>query len=129
MAVRQPDQIPPWQMTAEGYESPTETVCSSWCSIAAHKTNTAQSFKALKEVYSLAMWIEGHATEVLEVLGKKRTKPREPTVRLYIWPAKERHTHRQLRAIWKYWNDSCHKLAPYGKLCLPSAVVLSEIPD
>jgi hypothetical protein len=116
MAVRQPDQIPPGQVTAEGYESPSETVCCSWSSVAAHRTNTAQSFKALKEVYSLTTWIEGHATEALEVLGKKRSKLGQATVRLHIWPAKERHTHCQLRAIWKYWNNSCHKLAPYGKL-------------
>jgi hypothetical protein len=28
MAVRRPDQIPPWQITADGYESPIETVGS-----------------------------------------------------------------------------------------------------
>ncbi|KAG9582529.1 hypothetical protein KCU60_g14859, partial [Aureobasidium melanogenum] len=50
----------------------------------------------------------------LEILGKNNTKLRQPEVRIIIWPAKDRHTDSQLRALWKFYYKSCWQFAPYA---------------
>ncbi|KAG9675663.1 hypothetical protein KCU76_g16096, partial [Aureobasidium melanogenum] len=91
------DQVPPWQRIAEGYESPTEETAVS-----------------IKRVESLEEWKRRNPQHALEVLGKKNTKLRQPEVRIIIWPAKDRHTDAQLRAIWKYYYKRCWFYAPYA---------------
>ncbi|KAG9943964.1 hypothetical protein KCU85_g8313, partial [Aureobasidium melanogenum] len=91
------DQVPPWQRIAEGYESPTEETAVS-----------------IKRVESLEEWKRRNPQQALEVLGKKNTKLRQPEVRIIIWPAKDRHTDAQLRAIWKYCYKKCWYYAPYA---------------
>jgi len=77
---------------------------------------TEQTFEPLRPVYTLAEWIQRDTEKAAKVLGKKNTRLREPKVRLEIWPLQVRHTPFQLRSIWKYCNERCWKLAPYGKL-------------
>ncbi|KEQ75783.1 hypothetical protein M436DRAFT_61100 [Aureobasidium namibiae CBS 147.97] len=52
--------------------------------------------------------------EFLRLRVQQEYQIRLPEVRLEIWPARVRHTNFQLRAIWKYCNERCWKLAPYA---------------
>ena len=106
MAVRRPDSLPYWQVTAGGYDSPTEEVCSP-CLALPRTQLTEQTFEELSHVYPLTEWIQRDPERATRVLGNKNTKLRLPEVRLEIWPARVRHTNFQLRAIWKYCNERC----------------------
>lgn len=128
MAVRRPDSLPYWQVTAEGYDSPTEEVCLSWSSTTA-QTLTGKTFEELRHVYPLTEWIQRDPERATRVLGNKNTKLCLPEVRLEIWPARVRHTNFQLRAIWKYCNERCWELALYGKLFPPSGNTISGVSD
>lgn len=70
----------------------------------------------MRSVHSLSEWTRSHAAEAVRVLGKTNTRLSQPEVRMVVWPASIRHTDAELRAIWKFYNDSCHLLAPYGKI-------------
>ncbi|THY32495.1 hypothetical protein D6D01_02580 [Aureobasidium pullulans] len=96
MVMRAPDAIPHWLQTPGGYGSPDE-----------------KNHRGIREVHSLTAWIRDHATQASSVLGKRNTRLYMPEVRLVIWPLDCRHTDVQLRAIWKYFNESCWKIAPY----------------
>ncbi|THW42582.1 hypothetical protein D6D21_05792 [Aureobasidium pullulans] len=86
-----------WQVIPDGYDSPKE-----------------DDFGEVRSVHSLSEWTRSHAAEAVRVLGKTNTRLSQPEVRMVVWPASIRHTDAELRAIWKFYNDSCHLLAPYA---------------
>jgi hypothetical protein len=83
------------------------------------ETDGHQDFPEIRKVYTLQDWIGDHAAEAVQVLGRKNTKLVSAETRLVVWPFEVRHSDVQLRAIWKFCNESCHRLAPYGEFsCL-----------
>ena len=83
---------------------------------------TEQTFEELRHIYPLTEWIQRDPDRAAKVLGKNNTKLRLPEVRRVVWQLRIRHTNFQLRAIWKYCNERCWELAPYGKLCPPCRI-------